>query len=115
VKKSDDYHLRLWENTLLLKRRRDDPADELKKNMKETTEIASAAEKIAKLAWAAANSRTPLADNFRKFEAWSRFVKFASQKCYEESEYEIFENEAMTAFQFAMSIANNEYDTANGL
>jgi hypothetical protein len=25
--------LRLWENALLLKRRRDDPADELKKNM----------------------------------------------------------------------------------
>jgi hypothetical protein len=37
VKKSDDYHLRLWENTLLLKRRRDDPADELKKNMKTYT------------------------------------------------------------------------------
>ena len=34
MKKSDDYHLRLWENTLLLKRRRDDPADKLKKNMK---------------------------------------------------------------------------------
>ena len=33
MKKSDDWHLRLWENTLLLKRRRNDPADEPKKNM----------------------------------------------------------------------------------
>jgi len=34
VRKSYVFRLRLWEDRLLLKRRRDDPADEPKKNMK---------------------------------------------------------------------------------
>ena len=57
--------MRLWENTLLLKRRRDDPADELKKNMN----AQSIAEGIAQLVDAPSQSTiTEMTSKLRRAE-----------------------------------------------